>query len=401
MSIRSVAFSLIGLWLLAAPASAIVVSFTQTYKSGFGTGGISQAFMTQTSFAPNGLPACNKGLSNHLNASIPAAGFAELGGTAPRSLVAVRPFQYGSAGPIGAFPAAARPGVAGINGAALYTSMPATSMNNGCLMATTPSYAQGLVNGRWQASFFSAPAQFQIGTTNTMQPIPRAFGLIPVLENHTLAAGNGPAAVTSGPRAATMTLPRKGGGIAMDAATASQQISFRAGANTFGGGWRASGGGFMTLVVVNPFTGGMSTGAWNSGPRFAGHSKGGVLFGTQTGMFFNTMLGMSQTITLRVWNGAYTTGTVTAMDNGGAFATRRSLMGTDMRSGPFSSMGSLHLVAPFTASFTPFLAGASNLYFSGSSELIFQFLPEPGSARALAAGALALLLLRAWVRSRR
>ena len=393
-----IGFAALVAFCLAAPASAVVVSFTSNGKAGLGTGGISQIFGTQTSAAPNGLPICQKGLSIHLNASVPAAGFAELGTSAPRSLMAVRPFKYGTAGAVGAN--GTRAGVAGVNGAAQYSANTGTAGNNGCRIAFTSAFLQGLVKGRTQTSFLSAPAQFQISTTTAMQPagLPRAFGVIGALENHTLAAGAGPGTFV---QAATMTLARKAGGTTMGAATAAQSISGMAGGATFGGGWRASGGGVVNLVVVNPFTGGMSTGFWNSGPRFGGHSKGGPLFGTQTGMFFNTMLGMSTTVTLRVWNGAFTTGTVMGADAGGAFVTARTIMGADNRTGPMSSMGTLQVVAPFTASLSPFLGGASNLYFSGSAETIFTFLPEPGPTAAMAAGVSALVLLHVLARRRK
>ncbi|MEM7409650.1 MAG: hypothetical protein AAF430_05345 [Myxococcota bacterium] len=362
---------------LALPATAVIVEFTSTSTAGIGDGGNPATI----DVSPNGLPICNMGLQPHLNASIPAAGFADVGTVAPRSLMAVRPFKYGPPGATtGNATIMARPGVAGVNGAAQYAS-------STCNIPFPTAFLPAILAGRTQFSRFTGPADNAITTTTTAMGKMNFMVTTMGLEDHHLRAGGGPGNFT-------FMVPTVLG-------TPMQTIMGTAGANTFGGGWRGSGGGRVNLAV-NAAPGVVISGYWLTGPRKGGHNDPvNTQLVTQSGLFTNLATMGVAPVTLRAWNARFTTGMVKAEDNGGQFITIRTQTGGDNRTGPSSSMGTLLLVTPFTASLIPFLGGAANLYFGGTATTRFNFLPEPGPTALLAAGVLGVIALHLLARRRK
>ncbi|MEM7409658.1 MAG: hypothetical protein AAF430_05385 [Myxococcota bacterium] len=366
----------IALITLGLPATAAIVEFNATYTAGLGDGGNPATIDN----SPNGLPICNQGLQPHLNASITGNGFAELGAVGPRSLMAVRPFKYGDAGmTTGNVTIMARPGEPGVNGFPQYAS-------NTCVVPFPAAFLPAILAGRTQLSRFTGPADDAITTTVTPMGKMNFMVTNMGLESHHLRAGGGPGNFN----------------FKVDPALSPMQtIMGTAGANTFGGGWRASGGGRVNLAV-NAAPGVVISGFWLTGPRKLGHNEAvNTQLVTQTGLFTNLATMGVAPVTLRVWNARFTTGMVKAEDNGGQFITIRSQTGNDNRTGPSSSMGTLLLVTPWTASLIPFLGGAANLYFGGTGTVRFEFVPEPGPTTLLAAGVLGVIALHLGVRRRR
>ncbi|MEM7409653.1 MAG: hypothetical protein AAF430_05360 [Myxococcota bacterium] len=205
------------------------------------------------------------------------------------------------------------------------------------------------------------------------------------LESHHLRAGGGPGSFSF-----------------MVPATLSpmQTIMGTAGVNTFGGGWRASGGGRRS-DAINAAPGVVVSGYWLTGPWKFGHNEPvNTQLVTQFGVFTNLATMGTAQVTVRVWNARFTTGMVKAEDNGGQFITVRTQTGGDNRTGPHSSMGTLLLVTPWTANVIPYLGGAANLYFGGTATLRFEFLPEPGPTALFALGVVAVLTLHRALRGR-
>ncbi|MEM7409651.1 MAG: hypothetical protein AAF430_05350 [Myxococcota bacterium] len=360
-------FACVALWLaVAIPAQGLVVEFDATYTAGLGDGGNPAT----VDVAPNGRPACNQGLQPHINASIPGHGFAQLGITAPRSLMAVRPFHYGEAGPTtGNATIMAKPGVAGVNGFARYTS---STCSVTFPTAFIPRFFDLTLFGR-----FTAPAHNAISTTTTPMGRMSFMATTMGLESHHLRAGGG------------------GGDFSFMIPTSlswMQTIMGTAGANTFGGGWRASGGGREHWwYPVAP--GQVVSGYWLSGPWKFGHNEPvNTQIVSAYGVFTNLGTMGVFPATARFWNARFTTGMVKAEDHGGQFITIRTQTGGDNRTGPHSSMGTLLLVTPWTANVIPFL-GVTTLHFGGTATLRFDFLPEPGPTVLLALGVGAVLVL--------
>ena len=345
---------------LAIPAQAQIVQYTATYFAGLGDGGNPGTVDN----APNGLPVCNQGLQQHLNAIVPVAGYAELTGGAGNGLDFKGPFSYGTAAATGPAPFQ-RSGTAGANGAAQYKTTT-------CALTFPSAVLPAILFQRTQMSYFTWPDR-----------------------PGQLAPGGGYGAVS----AATPT-PGAGGGFLWTLDTANTQfVSAHAGPNTFGGGLRGTGGGRVDLGV-NAGGGVRFLGFWNTGPRAFGHAKTGVpLNGTttgptptlnrvnNTGIFTNTaMTSIMVPVVLDVGFFPWTTGTVWAEDNGGQFQTIRSSMGNDGRNAA-GTTGTLQIVSPWEANLTPFL----NLYFGGTARVDFNFTPEPATTGLLAAGVMALI----------
>ncbi|MEM7413065.1 MAG: hypothetical protein AAF430_22725 [Myxococcota bacterium] len=368
--------SLVGALVFVCPAFAAIVEFDSTYRHGFGDGGDPGT----ADLGLNGLPACNQGIRPHLNASIPGHGFAELGSGSPASLMALRPLRYGSAGPTtGNLTVMAKPGVAGINGMARYH--PST-----CQAVFTPSVLTPPVTRETLIDRFTGPAQYTISTSTT--PLGgKLFMTGPETEMHTLAPLRGPGNWT-------FMVPTT-------FATSMQTARIVGGANRFGGGWRASGGGMrQTDILVAP--GFVIRLGWASGPHMAGHGRSvPTQFVSQTGMFTALASGGMAPMRARWWYAPFTTGTVWAEDRGGQFVTIRSEMGFDNRTGPNSSMGSLLLVSPWVANIVGFGGFAGNpVHFGGTASLRFEFLPQPDASASLLAGALVVLALHFGLRRR-
>ncbi|MEM7409654.1 MAG: hypothetical protein AAF430_05365 [Myxococcota bacterium] len=375
--VRRTAALLAALTTLVWPlySCALVVEFDATYTAGQGDGGNPATFEN----APNGRPICNKGLQAHLNASIPGHGFAELGGTAPRSLMAVRPFRYGEAGPTtGNATVMAKPGIAGANGFARYTT-------HTCVVSFPPPFLPAIFPDRTLSGRFTAPADNAITTTTTTMGRMSFMVTTMGLESHHLRASGGPGdfsfmvPASLEPNNAWSGSPMQG-------------IQGEAGPNSFGGGWRASG--FHRDNLQYLFGPVVFSGYWVSGPWKFGHNEP---VNTQVVSQFAVMTNLATMgtfpATVRVWNARFTTGMVKALDNGGQFITIRTQTGGDNRTGPHSSMGTLLLVTPWTASVTPWLGGAANLYFGGTATLRFEFLPESGPTALFALGAMTVLAL--------
>ncbi|MEM7409656.1 MAG: hypothetical protein AAF430_05375 [Myxococcota bacterium] len=366
----------IGLYLLAwsLPASALVVEFDATYSAGLGDGGNPATL----DVGANGRPICNKGLQPHLNASVPGHGFAELGATAPRSLMAVRPFHYGVAGPTtGNATIMAKPGIAGLNGFARYTMATCE--------VTVPPHGLPVpqVDHTW-IQRFTAPANHAITTTTTPMGRRSFMANLGILESHHLRAEGGPGTFSFVVPESLEPAPWTGSPM--------QGIQGAAGPNTFGGGWRASGGG-RQQQQVNAAPGVVISGYWLSGPWKFGHNEPvNTELVSAYGVFTNLATMGTMPLTLRVWNARFTTGVVKAEDNGGQFITIRTQTGGDNRTGPHSSMGTLLLVTPWTASVIPFL-GVTTLHFGGTATLRFEFLPEPEPTALFALGAMTVLAL--------
>ncbi|MEM7412402.1 MAG: hypothetical protein AAF430_19390 [Myxococcota bacterium] len=361
----------------ALPAAAVIVEFDSTSTAGIGDGGNPAT----VDVSPNGIPGCNMGLQPHLNASLPGHGFAEVGTVAPRSLMAVRPFQYGDPGPTtGNMTIMARPGNAGVNGLPQYAS-------STCFLAFPTAFLPAILAGRTGFARLTAPADNAVTTTTTAMGKMNFMVTTMGLESHHLRAGGGGGNFT-------FMVPTVLG-------TPMQTIMGTAGVNTFGGGWRASGGGRVNLAV-NAAPGVVISGYWLSGPRKVGHNDPvNTQLVTQSGLFTNLATMGVAPVTLRLWQARFTTGMVKAEDNGGQFITIRSQTGGDNRTGPSSSMGTLLLVTPFAANLIPFLGGSANLYFGGTSTTRFEFLPEPGPTALLAVGVLGVIAIHLAARRRK
>jgi hypothetical protein len=352
------------------PAAAKIVEFTATLKVGIGDGGNASTPSNQ----PNGLPICNKGLITHLNASVPAHGFVEVAnGAAPQSIMDVRPYKYGTAGATGPTPTVSKPGVAGVNGAAKY-------LDSTCAAAIPASVLAPNLNARTQSSNFSWPANNTVfANPSAMTPSGGTVTRLSVgtaLAAHTLAAGAGPG---------NFNVP-------VDAPN-TQFISGMAGANSFGGGFRASGGGRVYLNV-DLAPGQTATGYWLSGPRLLGHGESvATQVVTRSGTFTTNLASAMLLVEVRAWNLPWTTGMVHVEDHGGSFTTIRDTAGYDSRTS-MGELGTLLLVSPWAANIPDL-----NLYFGGTGSLKFQFLPEPGPSALFAFGILGVLVLH--VSSRR
>ncbi|MEM7410440.1 MAG: hypothetical protein AAF430_09435 [Myxococcota bacterium] len=298
---------------------------------------------------------------------------------APRSLMAVRPFKYGDPGPTtGNTTIMARPGMAGDNGFPQYAS-------STCILAFPTAFLPAILAGRTGFARLTGPADNAITTTTTAMGKMNFMVTTMGLESHHLRAGGGPGNFTF--MVPTVFSPM-------------QTIMGTAGLNTFGGGWRASGGGRVNLAV-NAAPGVVISGYWLSGPRKIGHNEAvNTQLVTQSGLFTNLATMGVAPVTLRIWNARFTTGMVKAEDNGGQFITIRSQTGGDNRTGASSSMGTLLLVSPWTANLIPFLGGAANLYFGGTGTVRFDFLPEPGRTALFAMGVLGVLALHVAARRR-
>ncbi len=375
-------FSALVVLAFAAPSAAKIVEFDSLIKAGLGDGGNPP---TTTSIQPNGLPLCSKGLITHLNNSAVGHGFVEVSsGAAPQSIMEVRPFKYGSPGPLGPSPTFSMMGMAGDNGGAEVFS-------STCMLAFPPALLPAILNARTQSSSAAWPAEntFFIGSKMTvMGGLALRHQVGTGQENHLLAAGNGP------------------GNFSVSVnSTFTQFISGVAGGNTFGGGFRATGGGRVNLNV-NLAPGVTANGYWLSGPRVLGHNRTGTSAAptvsqrqtqvvTQSGTFTTNVASGMIPVLLKVWNMPYTTGAVHAEDHGGQFVTIRDRTGTDARTS-MGEMGTLLLVTPWTANLQ-----ALNLYFGGTGELRFTFLPEPGPTALFAAGVLGIFALHFAIRRRK
>jgi hypothetical protein len=360
----------------AAPASAKIVEFNSLFKAGLGDGGNPP---TTVSNQPNGLPLCSKGLITHLNNSGAGHGFVNVSsGAAPQSIMSLRPFKFGSPGPLGPSPTFSMMGVPNTwqNGAAAFTS-------GTCMLAFPPAFLPAILNARTQSTGGSWPADntFMIQSTTI---IGGGMGPRHVVgtgqETHRVAAGNGPGDfnVSVNP-------------------TFTQFLTGMAGTSTFGGGFRASGVGRVNLNV-NLAPGVNATGYWLSGPRIVGHNRTGTSQAptvsqrqtqviTQSGTFTTNLASGMINVLLKVWNMPFTTGMAHAEDHGGQFVTIRDTTGTDNRT-TMGEMGTLLLVSPWTANLA-----ALNLYFGGTVSLQFSFLPEPGPTALFAAGVLGVFVL--------
>jgi hypothetical protein len=305
--------------------------------------------------------------------------------------MAVRPFIYGDPGPL----------VTGPSSTFSMMGVPST-MDNGaapvftstCMLAFPAKFLPPVLNARSQTSRGSWPAQYTFHLT--MEPtIMGGMSLThnvtgTALEQHTLAAGRGP-----GPFS-VMVNP-----------TNTQFIKGVAGSNTFGGGFRASGGGRVNLNVNGPIPGQTLTGYWLSGPRILGHNKTGPASGapgtrktqmaTRSGTFTGNLANTMVLVHLRAWNVPFTTGMVTAEDHGGSFTTIRQTTGYDNRTA-MGEMGTLLLVSPWEANLAEL---GSGLYFGGTGSLKFTFLPEPGPTALFAAGLLGILAMHIAIRRRK
>ena len=355
---------------LAVPAQAVVAQYTATYFAGLGDGGNPP---TTPSNAPNGLPVCNQGLQPHLNAMVPAAGFAAT--TPMGGLNFAGPFAYGTPGPTGPAPFQ-KAGVAGINGAAQYVA-------STCLVAFPASVLPAILFARTQMSSFTWPA-----------------------EPGVLSPGGG-----YGTGMASTAVPGTGMGFVWTRDSAqSQFISAIAGPNKFGGGVPGDGQGRVDLGVNTPGSG-MFLGFWNTGPRPFGHAYTGVPTSMatpnepyptlnriqNTGIFtLTSMTSVMVPVKLDVGLFPWTTGTVYAKDAGGQFTTIRTSMGTDARNAA-GTTGVLQIVSPWEASLEPFL----NLFFGGTARVNFQFTPEPTTTGLLAFGVMGLVAAHRVGRRRR
>jgi len=357
---------------MAVPASAKVVQFTAQLKAGIGDGGNPPTTSTP---AANGLPACAKGLTTHLNATLPAAGFVEVGAGATPSIMAVRPFKYGTAGPangIGAHPSM----MAGVNGAPQFSTI---SQGGDCTITFDEAHLSGMIVGRTQMSFAYWPAQYSVFTTTAptsamSPPTMSATGrhvLGTGLEMHTVGAGMGPGNINFVP------------GITM--AGVNMALTIVAGPNQFGGGFRASGGGRVD-VAAEVVTGVTATGFWFSGPRIGGHNQPtATQTVTMSGSF--TLGATMIPVELRAWLFPLTTGMVRNFDDGGDFTTERIATGGDNRTN-LGEAGTLTLVSPFLAT----LEGL-DVYFGGNLSSTITFAPEPGPTALFAAGVLGVIAI--------
>ncbi|MEM7409657.1 MAG: hypothetical protein AAF430_05380 [Myxococcota bacterium] len=364
-------------------ASALVVEFDATYTAGLGDGGNPATI----DVGLNGRPVCNKGLQPHLNASVPGHGFAEIGTTAPRSLMDVRPFRYGEAGPTtGNATIMAKPGIAGMNGFARYT--PGT-----CVIPFPTPFLPAIFPKQTPSGRFTAPADNALTTTTTPMGRMSFMATTMGLESHHLRAGGGGGNFS-------FMLPASLAPINPWSGSPMQGIRGTAGPNSFGGGWRASGAHRHNLQIFAA-PGVVFSGYWATGPWKFGHNEP-VNTQVVSHLAILTNLATMGTLqaTARVWNARFTTGMVKAEDNGGQFITVRTQTGGDNRTGPHSSMGSLLLVTPWTASVVPWLFGAANLHFGGTATLRFEFLPEPGPTALFVAGTVAISVLHAFFRLR-
>ena len=384
VGLAGVALSAFVVLAFAAPSAAKIVEFDSLFKAGLGDGGNPP---TTVSNQPNGLPLCSKGLITHLNISGAGHGFVEVSsGAAPQSIMEVRPFRYGTPGPLGPSPTfsmMAVPTTQDQNGAASFFS-------STCMLSFPPAFLPAILNARTHSSFGAFPANTTFKLTSTAT-IGGGSALRQVLgtaeEQHTLAGGNGP------------------GNFSVSVnSTFTQFLSGAAGTNTFGGGFRATGGGRVNLNV-NLAPGVTGTGYWLSGPRVVGHNRTGAPSATagarqtqlvtQSGTFTTNIASNMIPVLLKVWNMPFTTGAVHAEDHGGQFVTIRDAVGNDARTS-MGEMGTLLLVSPWTANLA-----ALNLYFGGTGELEFTFLPEPGPTALFAAGVLGVFALHFAIRRRK
>jgi hypothetical protein len=277
------------------------------------------------------------------------------------------------------------PGLAGENGGARVES-------STCMLAFPPALLPAILNARTQSTSGNWPADntFHLSSVMTMMG-GTAVRNVPGTgqESHVLAAGNGP------------------GNFSVSVnSTFTQFLTGAAGANTFGGGFRATGGGRINLNV-NLAPGVSATGYWLSGPRIVGHNRtknpattpatpGNAItqLATQSGTFTTNVGAAMIPVLLRAWNMPFTTGMVHAEDHGGQFVTIRDLTGTDNRTS-MGEMGTLLLVSPWTANIQTL-----NLYFGGTGDLKFTFLPEAGPTAAFAVGVLGIFGLHFVIRRR-
>jgi len=363
---------------LALPAQAVLVQYTSTTYAGLGDAVTTASRMMPypvTSMGPatsaepgiGALPACNSGLTNGVvDAVIPGAGFVQVGtGVAPQSIMfTVTPFKYGTANPTtggtNAFgqPLQKRPGAAGVNGAARYTSL-------SCAVVFTPNFMGTNIKNRTHMSNVTIPH----APTASQRPGTRDL---------TLAAGGG-----IGNLVRTMTV---GLGSAFN-----QRITVEQGANNFGGGIRGTGGGRIDLGAV--VTGGFTImGFWLSGPRIIGH---GIATPTQLVSNMNVFqhqAGIPVPVTLLVENFPFTTGMVIQNESGGNYKSHRTSTGSDNRTS-MGTNGTMSLVSPWNGNLA-----ALGLWFGGTGRVDLNLAPEPGATAMLAAGIATVLGLAGWRR---
>jgi hypothetical protein len=352
------------------------------FKAGGGDGGNPP---TTTSTQPNGLPLCSKGLVAHLNASGAGHGFVHVSsGAAPQSIMSFRPFKYGSPGPLGPSPTFSMMGVvtSGQNGAGKVAS-------STCMLAFPPALLPAILNGRTQSSRAEWPAQYTFHITTTP----------------TIAGGSAPRHVVgTGQEAATLAAGNGPGNFNVSVnPTFTQFLTGMAGTSTFGGGFRASGGGRVNLNV-NLAPGVTASGYWLSGPRVAGHNRTGPASATpslrqtqvvtQSGTFTTNLASNMIHVLLKAWALPFTTGMVHVEDHGGQFVTIRDTTGYDNRTS-MGEMGTLLLVTPAAANLATL-----NLFFGGTATLRFTFLPEPGPTSLFGAGVLGVFALHFATRRR-
>jgi hypothetical protein len=388
---------------LALPAQAVIVQYTGTLEAGLGDPGdilpnpgpfpplgtpgqanICSGTNPATCIldpSPNGLPACARGLTPHSDSSGPLAGLANIGQTAPRSIMfTVTPFLYGTdmatTGGLNKFnqPLQAHSGMAGANGGAIVT----TGGPNGCTLFFTPNFlATNLVN--------------RTHFTRGLWPHKPTAGQRPGVQDLTLGSGRG----FGGPASAPLihTFP---GQTALN-----QRITVTAGPNKFGGGARGTGGGKINLGAIVGGGGTTITGFWLSGPRILGHgitTKPTQVF-TQMNAFNHSLFCPAPAapcvpVTLAVENFPYTTGRVVQNESGGNYVSHRTSTGFDNRNAA-GTTGTLQVIAPWNGNLL-----ALQLWFGGTERLTFEFLPEPRATVMLAAGIFLVLGLHLWQRRR-
>jgi len=402
------ALALVAVLAIGQASQAIVVQYSSVTYSGLGDPGDNNPTANGgTTFRPdlaaNGLPACQQGLTPHLNAVQPANGVADVVdingypgikfSAAPYAQGAGDGFHYGYGeatgswsnnsimanatwmGALNAFmgPRNQHDMFPGDNGGPqLYSST--------CSLFFTSNIIAGALNLNTRTHMTSGRGPFKPVTANQ----------VPLTHDLTVGKDLG--------YGGTALAPRR-----FDVASATaydQYVSVVAGPNKFGGGVRNTGGGNIYLGAVVG-AGQTIMGSWDSGPRILGH--GG--FGTRATQLVTQMaimqhnLAGSVPVTLRVWNWPYTTGMVKVHDDNRlapvpGYQTSRVSTGFDNR-GVAGTTGNIQMVSPFTGTLLTL-----GLYFGGTAKSVTTFAPEPGATAMLAFGVLTVLGLHVWQRRR-
>lgn len=361
-------------------------------------------FVFRPDLAANGLPACNKGLTPHSNAEVPAAGFANVVSINdyPGVKFTVEPYKMGAATATGSWtnPTAMKNSTwmgnlnvfggarnannlnAGVNGAVSLTSMTCSVFFTTNILLGAPN-----LNGRTHMTSLQWPHK-----PSTVGQRPLTFDLTvgKGLNFGYTANGGGYSAVISDP-------------LAPDPLITQYNLYVKAteGPNQFGGGVRGTGGGNIHLTAVKA-PGVTLAGGWASGPRIGGHGGQGTKVNqlvTQVGVFTVVGVGATVPVTLRVWNFPWTSGFVSVQDDNRTavppgFQSFRQSAGFDNRNAE-GTTGNLQLI-------TPFIGTLQNLalYFSGNQRSLITFAPEPAATAMLGVGVFALLGLHTWQRRR-